>query len=107
MVDRDKRSPKVEVVFKPSLKRDQAEARIAHNVVMKNIGPKLSLADRIRNAVGAPTDLSPKAVRAYLHGLKINMRNLANEVEKLESAHSKENKPPPTPIPSEGKKYTP
>ena len=26
-------------------------------------------------------------MRAYLHGLKINLRNLANEVEKLESKH--------------------
>jgi len=84
----------IEVVHKPQLKSllvPRNGETLVHTdpvpvgYIPKFDKPKLTLADRIRNAVGAPTDLSPKAVRAYLHGLKINLRNLANEVEKLES----------------------
>ena len=75
----------IEVVHKPQLTYLKTEVRIESRPLgVTGPSTKLSIADRIRNAVGTPTDLSPKAVRAYLHGLKINLRNLANEVEKLE-----------------------
>ena len=70
----------VEVVHKPQL----TSVTIGQLQNQHITHTKLNLADRIRNAVGAPTDLSPKAVRAYLHGLRINLRNLANEVEKFD-----------------------
>lgn len=51
--------------------------------------PTLSLGNRMRAAVQVTFNCNPKEVRSHRHGLRINLRNMATEVDKLESALAK------------------